>query len=132
MANKWACMVSYPASPDWIKPISIGHISLIPDDTINDDNLVESHNYEEAPNLHDYDNDANKHHSAASELDDSRGQDDIISIFTNDNQKETLQYNWMVLNLLFNPQAEWQGERTRILTELDHNQSTKRLENSGK
>jgi hypothetical protein len=124
-------MVSHSVSPDRIKPISIGHLSIIPDDQISNDNCVEPNDYEEAPNIDNNNDDADKQYSAASEQDDSPGQDDIFSIITKDNQKETLQSNWMILNLLFHTQAEWQMERTRILTELDHNQSTDRLDNAG-
>jgi hypothetical protein len=41
-----------------------------------------------------------------------------LSKITEDDQKEMLEQNRMLLKLLFEQQAEWKEEKTRMLTEL--------------
>jgi len=50
-------------------------------------------------------------------------------MITEDDQKEMLQQNQMLLKLLFEQQAEWKNERTRILSQLDSSRATDRPEN---
>jgi len=69
--------------------------------------------------------------STLQEGEDNRGRDDILSKITEDDQKEMLEQNRMLLKLLFEQQAEWKEERTRMLTELDRSRTIDRLENTG-
>jgi hypothetical protein len=48
-----------------------------------------------------------------------------------DDQREMLEQNRMLLKLLFEQQAEWKEERTRMLSELDRSRATQRPENAG-
>jgi hypothetical protein len=52
-----------------------------------------------------------------------------LSKFTEDNQKEMLVQNRIVLKVLFKQQAEWTEERTLMFTELSCSQTIDRPEN---
>jgi hypothetical protein len=93
----------------------------------NSNNPVETQVHEEARDPDDEDEDD----STLPETEDNRGRDDILSKITEDDQKEMLQQNRMLLKLLFEQQAEWKKERTRMLSELDRSQATDRPENPG-
>jgi hypothetical protein len=54
-----------------------------------------------------------------------------LSKITEDDQKEMLEQNRMLLKLLFKQQAEWKEERTRMLTELDRSRTIDRPGNPG-
>jgi hypothetical protein len=51
-------------------------------------------------------------------------------MITDDDNKEMMVQNRMLLKLLFEQQAEWKEERTRMLAELDHSRPTERNETS--
>jgi hypothetical protein len=97
-------------------------------DSNNSNNPVETQVHEEARDPDDEDKD--KDDSTLLETADNRGQDDILSKITEDDQKEMLQQNRMLLKLLFEQQAEWK-ERTRMLSELDRSRATDRPEDPG-
>jgi hypothetical protein len=101
----------------------------------NSKNPVETQVHEEARDPDDEDKDKDKDKdkddSTLPETVDHRGRDDILSKITEDDQKEMLEQNRMLLILLFEQQAEWKEERTRMLSELDRSGATDRPENSG-
>jgi hypothetical protein len=96
---------------------------------MNDDDPAETQVHEEArdPEVEDQDEDE----SALPAGEDNRGRDDNLSKMTKDDQNEMLEQNRMLLKLLFEQQAEWKEERTRMLTELDHSRTIDRPEIPG-
>lgn len=92
---------------------------------------IETQVHKEATNPDDEDKDNNKgkDDSTFPDTEDNRGQDDILSKITEDDQKETFQQNRMPLELLFEQQAEWRKDRTRMLPELDRSCATDSPEN---
>jgi hypothetical protein len=115
--NTRASIESLRASLSGITPIPTGHVSVLPEDESNDDDPTETQVHEEARDPEDEDED--EHDSTLPEGEDNRGRDYILSNITEDDQKEMLEQNLMLLKLLFEQQAEWKEERTRMLTELD-------------
>jgi hypothetical protein len=93
----------------------------------NSNNSVETQVHEDTRDPDDEDDDD----STLPETEDNRGRDDILSKITEDNQKEMLEQNRMLLKLLFEQQAEWKEERTLMLPELDRSPATDRQENPG-
>jgi len=90
----------------------------------NYNNPVETQVHEEAREAEDQDGDE----STLPEAADTRGQDDIFSKITEDDQKKMLQQNRILLKLQFEQQAEWNKERTRMLSELDRHRASNRPE----
>jgi hypothetical protein len=115
--NTRASIESLRASLSRITPIPTGRVSVLPEDEINDDDPAETQVHEEARDPED--EDEAEVDSSLPEGEDNRGRDDILSKITEDDQKEMLEQNRMLLKLLFEQQAEWKEERTRMLTELD-------------
>jgi hypothetical protein len=69
----------------------MGHVSLLPEDAINDDDPTKTEVHEEAHNREDEDEDEDD--STVPEGEDNRGRDDILSKITEDDQKEMLEQN---------------------------------------
>jgi len=112
-----------------ITAIPTGRVSVLPEDEINDDYPAETQVLEAARDPDDEDKDEDD--STLPEGEDNRGRDDILSKITEDDQKEMLEQNRMLLKLLFEHQAQWKEERTQMLTELDHSRTIDRPENPG-
>jgi len=93
----------------------------------NSNKPVETQVHEEARDRDDDDEDD----STLPETEDNRGRDDILSKITEDDEKEMLQQNRMLLELLFEQQAEWKKQRTRMLSEHNRSQAIDRPENPG-
>ena len=110
-------------------PIPMSWFSVVPEDEINDDDPAETQFQEEACDPEDEVEDEND--STLPEGEDNRGREDILSNITEDDQQEMLEQNRMLLKLLFEQQAEWKEERTRMLTELDRSRTIDRPENPG-
>ena len=110
MPNTGASIESLRASLSRITPIPKGRVSVLPEDGINDDDPAETHIHEEARDPGDEDEDEDEDDSTLPEGEDTRGRDDILSKITKDDQKEMLEQNRMLLKLLFEQQAEWNGE----------------------
>jgi len=127
--NTHASIESLRASLRRITPIPTGRVSVLPEDEINDVDPAETQFHEEARDPEDEDQDEDD--STLPEGEDNRGRDDILSKITEDDQKEMLKQNRMLLKLLFEQQAEWKEERTRMLTELDRSRTITRPENPG-
>jgi len=127
--NTRASIESLGASLSPITPIPTGRVSVLPEDEINDDDPAETQVHEEARDPEDEDEDEDD--STLPEGEDNRGRDDILSKITEDDQREMLEQNRMQLKLLFEQQAEWKAERTRMLTELDRSRTIDRPENPG-
>ena len=119
--NMRASIESLRASLSRITPLPTGRVSVLPEDEINDDDPAETQVHEEARDPEDEDEDEDD--STLPEAEDNRGRDDILSKITEDDQKEMLEQNRMLLKLLFEQQAEWKEERTRMLTELDRSRT---------
>ena len=127
--NTYASIESLRASLSRIIPIPTGRVSVLPEDEINDDDPAETKVHEEARDPDDEEEDEDD--STLPEGEDNRGRDDILSMITEDDQKEMLEQNRMLLKLLFEQQAECKEERTRMLTELDRSRTIDRPENTG-
>ena len=56
--------------------------------------------------------------------------DNVLSMITDDDNKEMMAQNRLLLKLLFEQPAEWKEERTRMLAELDRSRPTERNETS--
>jgi hypothetical protein len=110
-------------------PFSTRCVLVLPEDNINDDDPSETQVYEEAHDSDDEEEDDKD--STSPEGEDNQGRDDILSKITEDDQKEILEYNWMLLKLLFEQQAEWNEERTRMLTKHNRSRTIDRPENPG-
>lgn len=65
------------------------------------------------------------------ESEDDQGRDDILSKITEDHHMEMLEQNLMLLELLFEEEFKPKEDRTRMLTELDCNQTIHRPVNPG-
>jgi hypothetical protein len=111
-----------------ITPSTTGHVSVLPEHPINDDDPAETQVHKEARNPDDAEE--HKDDTILPEREDNRCRDDILSKITEDDQKEMLEQNRMLLKLLFEQQAEWKEERTRMLTELDCSRTIDRPENT--
>jgi hypothetical protein len=109
----------------------MGHVSVLPEDKINDDDSPDTQVHEEARYPDDEHEDEDADDSTLPQGEDNRGRDDILSKITEDDQKEMLEHNRMLLKLLFEQQAEWKEERIRMLTELDCRQTINRPQNPG-
>jgi hypothetical protein len=129
--NTRASIEPLRASLRRITPIPTGHVSVLPEDEINDDDPAETQVHEEARNPDDEDADEDEDHSTLPEGEDNRGRDDILSKITKDDKKEMLEHNQMLHRLLFAQQAEWKEERTQMLTKFDCSRTTNRPENPG-
>jgi hypothetical protein len=127
--NTRASSESLRASLSQITPSPTGRLSVLPEDEINNDDPAETQVHEEArdPEYEDQEEDD----LTLPEGEDNRGRDDILSKITEDDQKEMLEENRMLLKLLFEQQAQWKEERTRMLTELDRSRTIDRPENPG-
>jgi hypothetical protein len=117
--NTHGSIESISASPSRITPIPTGCVSILLEDEIIDDNHADTLFHKEAHDPGDEDEDADEDTSTLPEGVDNRGRDNILSKITEDDQKEMLEENRMLLKLLLEQQAEWKNERTRMLTELD-------------
>jgi hypothetical protein len=106
-------------------------VSVLPEDEINDDDPAETQVHEESRNPVNEDEEEDNDDSTLSEGKDNQGRDDILSKITKDDQKEKLEQNRMLLKLLFEHQAAWKEERTRMLTELDRSRNIDRPGNRG-
>jgi len=95
----------------------------------NSNNPVDTQVHKEAPDHDDEDEDEDD--STLPDTEDNRGREDILSKTTEDDKKEILEQNRMLLKLLFEQQAEWKEQRTRMLSELDRSRATDTLENPG-
>jgi hypothetical protein len=104
LPNTRASIESLRASLSRITPIPTGRVSVLPEDEINDDDPAETQVHEESHDPEDKDKD--KDDSTLPEGEDNRGRDDILSKITEDDQKEMLEQNRMLLKLLFEQQAE--------------------------
>jgi len=131
MPNTRASIESLRVSLSRITPIATGRVSLLPEDETNDDDPTETQVHEEARHPDDEDEDEDQDDPTLPEGEDNRGREDILSKFTDYDQKEMLEQNRMLLKLLFKQEAEWKEERTRMLTELDRSRTIERLENPG-
>jgi len=96
--------------------IPLGRVSVPPDDEINYDNAGDTQVHEEACDPDEEDDDEDEDDSTFPERENNSGRDDILSKITEDDQKEMLNQNWMLLKLLFEQLADWKQERTRMLT----------------
>jgi len=76
----------------------------------NSNNPAETQLHEETCHPDDEDEDEDEDESTLPETEDTRGQDDILSKITKDDQKEMPQQNRMLLKLLFEQQAEWKKD----------------------
>jgi hypothetical protein len=101
---------SLRASLSRITHIPTDRVSVLPEDEINDDDPAETQVHEEARDPEDEDEDEDD--STLTEREDNQGKDDILSKITEDDQKEMLEQNRMLLKHLFEQQAEWKEERT--------------------
>jgi len=79
----------------------MGRASVLPVDEINDDDPAETQVHEEARDLDDEDEDEDEDDSTLPEGEDNQGRDNILSKITEDDQKELLEQNRMLLQLLF-------------------------------
>jgi hypothetical protein len=129
MRNTRASIESLRASLGRITPVLKGRVTVLPEDEINDDDPAETEVHEEAHDPDDEDENEDEEDSTLPEGKDNRGRDDIVSMITEDDQKEIFELNRMLLKLLFEQQAECKEERTRMLTELDRSQTIDRPEN---
>jgi len=116
MPNTRASIESLRASLSRFTHISAGHVSGQPEEGINDDDPAETEVHEDARDPDNEDEDEEEDDSTLPEGEDNRGRDDILSKITEDDQREMLEQNRMLLKVLFEQQAEWKEERTRILT----------------
>jgi len=119
------------ASPCQITPIPTVNVSVSPEDQINDGDPADTQVHKESWAPDDQEEDEEEDDSTFPEGANNRGRDDILSKITEDNQMDMLEQNRMLLKLLFEPQAEWNEERTRMLTELDHSRTINRQEHPG-
>ena len=129
LANMLPSMESFPASLSQITPIPTEHISVLPEDEIDDDDQVETQVHEEARDPDHEDEHEDEDDSTLPETDDKRGRDDILSKITKDDQQGMREHYRMVLKLRFKQHAEWKEDRTRMVSHLDRCRATNRPEN---
>jgi len=130
--NTCASVESLRASFSRITLIPTVRVLVLPEDEINHDDPAETQVHEEARDPDDEDEDEDEDDSTLPEGEDNGGREDILSKITEDDPKEMLEQNRMLLKrLLLEQQAEWNKERTRMLTELDRSRTSDRLENPG-
>jgi len=110
MPNTRVSIESLRASLRRITPIPTRRISVLPEDEINDDHPAETPVHEEARNSDNEDEHEDEDNSTLPEGEDNGGRDDILLMNTEDDQKEMLEHNRMLLNLLFEQRAEWKEE----------------------
>jgi hypothetical protein len=79
----------------------MGRVSILPDDEINDEDPAETQVHEEACDPDNEDEDEDEDDSTLPEGKNNRAGDDTLSKITEDNQKEMLEQNWMLLKLQF-------------------------------
>jgi hypothetical protein len=103
------------------------HISVLPDDHINDDNPSETRVHEKARNPDDDDEAAPEDDSTFPEGEEIRGRDDMFLMFTEVDQNEKLEQNRIQLKLPFKHHAERMEQSTQMLTELDRSQTINTL-----
>jgi hypothetical protein len=108
--NTHASIESLRASLTRIISIPTDRVSVLPEDEINDDDPAETQVHKAGRDPDDKEEDEDD--STLPEGEDNRGRDDILSQITEDDQKEMLEQNRMLLKLLFEHQAEWKEERT--------------------
>jgi len=128
MPKMRASMESVGASLGQFTPIRMGHILVFPPEEINVEDPNETHNQEETRDLDDKDEDKAEEDSALPEIEDNHRGEDILSKLTEDDQKETPEQNRMLLKLLFEREADWNEQRTWMLSELDRCRTTYKLE----
>ena len=129
--RKWntrASVESLPASLSRIMSIPTGRVPVLLHDEINDDDPPETQVHEEARDPHDENEDEDDW--TLPEGKNNRGRDGILSKITEEDPKERLELNRMLLKLWFKQDADWKEERTRMLTELDRSGTIDRPENS--
>jgi len=78
----------------------------------NSNNPVETQVHKEARDPDDKDEVEDEDDLTLPETADNHGRDNILSKITEDDQKEILQHNRMLLKLVFEQSAEWKKERT--------------------
>jgi len=89
-----------------------GRPSVLPEEEINDDDSAKTQVHVEAHDSDDDNEDEDEDDSYFPEGEDNRSRDVILSTITEDDQKERLEQNRMLPELLFIQQAEWKKKRT--------------------
>jgi len=102
-----ASIESLRALLNWITPIPTGHVSVLPEDEINDNDAAKTQHHEEAHDPDDQDKEEVQDDSTLPDGKDNRGRDDILSKITEDNEKEMLEQLRMLLKLLSEQQTKW-------------------------
>jgi hypothetical protein len=128
MADVRASMESLHTLIGRITPIPTARVSVLPEDEIIDDGGngdAQHHDEEDIPSDEDEEDNEEPAHPEP-----ETHTNDILSMITDDDNKEMMAQNRMLLKLLFEQQADWKEERTRMLAELDHSQPTERNETS--
>jgi len=100
-------------------PIPTVLVSVLPEDEINDDDPTETQVQDAAHDNDHQDEDNDKDDSTIPEAKDHWGRHNILKQITEDDEKEMLEHNGMLIKLLFEQEAKWMGQRTRMLTKLD-------------
>jgi len=100
-----------------ITPIPTLRVLVLPEDEIIDDgaNCNAQHHDEEEHVTTDDDEDDNED---PAHPEPETHSDDVLSMLNDNYNKEMMAQNRMLLKLLFEQQAEWEEEHTRILAEL--------------
>jgi chemotaxis protein histidine kinase CheA len=128
MADTRASMESLHLSIGPITPIPTALDSVLPEDEIIDNGGngdAQHHDQEDEPSDEDEEDDEEPAHPEP-----ETHTDDVISMITDDDNKEMIAQNRMLLKLLFEQQAEWKEERTQMLAEFDRSRPTERNETS--
>jgi len=131
MANCQVSMKSLCASFGWITPIPTDCGSIQTQDKINDNDHIDTQVDHVAHNHWDLDNDDHNEESTFPKVEDSHGQDEILSEINDNNQKEMLEQNIILLKLQFEQQAECNDDRPGVRAELHHKFSIMRLRSLG-
>jgi hypothetical protein len=119
MPNMCVSNGSLRVSHSRITPISTGHVSVLPQDEMDEDDPPETQVHEEARETDAEGEDKDKDDFLLPEGGDNGDRGDTLSKITEEVQKEIFEQNQMLLKLQFEQSAESKEERTRILTELD-------------
>jgi len=105
MAHMGASMEVFRVSYSRITLIPPSHISGLLEDTLHDDDPVETQVQEYACDVGNVDKHNVKHDSDFPEMEEICDWDDIMSKMTDINQQEMLAKNWRLLKLIYQQQA---------------------------
>jgi ABC-type Zn2+ transport system substrate-binding protein/surface adhesin len=129
MADAHASMESLHTSIGRITPIPTPRVSVLLEDEMIDDggNGDAQHHDKEEDVTSDEDEEDDKE---PADRERETHTDDVLTMITDDDNKQMMAQNRMLLKLLFEQQAEWKEERTRMLAELALSRPTKRNRSS--